>query len=397
MAIIKVNFKDILLSCFVNCKHKIRNQILFSITCVILSRLLLCAVFAITLPDEVHSLLDAINKMCHIWDNGWYRTILENGYNFIENTRSDGQATWAFFPMDIILIKVFSLNGTMSYEITGFAVNNIIFTVSMVVGFNYIMLTRNNINVAFGFVLFMSFGPYMFYFSCLYTEALFMLLILCTLYCMIKEKYILMGIFGAMLSATRNVGILIVFSVLFYTIQQHLKQENRSLKNYIIQTLSNHRLVLGVSLIPLGLFSYMLYLYSITGDTFAFMHVQTAWGRSTDFKLLSTIINSFTSEAFSDFNYLCIFIIIIIVLCSSFKLKVYEEVMYVFTVIIQMFSGFVGIARYSLGSGTFAIQLIDIIDRNFSSKAKLILSAFMLILSLKLMRAWALAFNYTIG
>ncbi|MNF80065.1 hypothetical protein D3C84_622990 [compost metagenome] len=41
-------------------------------------------------------------------------------------------------------------------------------------------------------------------------------------------------------------------------------------------------MVFTLWLIPLGLFSYMVYLYHLTGDALAFKHIQVAWGRYMD-------------------------------------------------------------------------------------------------------------------
>ena len=70
---------------------------------------------------------------------------------------------------------------------------------------------------------------------------------------------------GMLASATRLTGVLLLPSLLILSWQIY-----RSLQI---------RKILGLLLIPLGLFSYMFYQWWLSGDALAFKHASVAWGR----------------------------------------------------------------------------------------------------------------------
>lgn len=78
---------------------------------------------------------------------------------------------------------------------------------------------------------------------------------------------------------SRNLGVMLVFAVAVqYTADYFGKSSGKSLWNYWKEAFGNYRLVLGVALIPLGLFGFMAFLWHIMGDPLAFVHIQYAWG-----------------------------------------------------------------------------------------------------------------------
>lgn len=101
-----------------------------------------------------------------------------------------------------------------------------------------------------------------------------------------------MGIFGAISSATRNTGVMLVFAIIPYVIVKYINQkgENKfSIKDLFFYVIKQPKLVFGTCLVPLGLFVFMLFLYFKTGDGLAFVHIQRAWG-ITDTNFLETIV-----------------------------------------------------------------------------------------------------------
>ena len=60
----------------------------------------------------------------------------------------------------------------------------------------------------------MTFGAYTIYYSMLYTEALFFLLLMCGLYCLEKKWYLRAGICGFFLGVTRLVGVFFVLAII---------------------------------------------------------------------------------------------------------------------------------------------------------------------------------------
>ena len=112
--------------------------------------------------------------------------------------------------------------------------------------------------------------PTAFFFSMIYTEALFFLLIIGSFYFARTKRWWLAGIFGGLASATRLVGIFLFPALLFEWWQQ------KKIKNFST--------FIPLLLIPIGLLSYMRFLSVNYGDSLMFIHVQTFFGagRSAD-------------------------------------------------------------------------------------------------------------------
>ncbi len=261
---------------FVISKHRTLNYFLFTLALIIISRLLMIAFFI----SKYGTLRDYIIFTTSTYDNNWFGSIITGGYVKEPNGHAAGDAAnWAFFPLAPLMVKIFSFNCLLNYRVVGIILNTLFFALAITVAYRYVTDFHDSIKVVLIFTAIMVFGPFSFYFSSLYSESLFMLLTMLFLYHLRRENYILMGIFGAALSATRVTGVLMAFAVLVYVICKHVKEKRGNVIVFIKETLQNHRLILGVCLIPLGLFLYMLYLKNLTGDAFAFMHIQKAWGR----------------------------------------------------------------------------------------------------------------------
>lgn len=290
----KNSISDIAKRYFSESKHSALNFFLFTSVLAVLSRIFMY-LFFVAVRKSFVGFGDVIGG---VWDNGWYSSVILNGYNLSPSGHDAGDAAnWAFFPLDSVIIKIISFRGTLDYRYVGLAVNTLFAVLAITIAYKYILLSGGSIKTAIIFAFLILFGPYGFYCACLYTEALFMFLTVLFLYEMRKENFILMGVAGAFLSATRNIGVLAVFAVLFYIIQRHVTEKRGGFKSFVIETLSDHKLLLGVFLTPLGLFLYMLYLRIHVGDALAFVRIQKAWGRSAS-NTISVLCSVFTSPLF---------------------------------------------------------------------------------------------------
>ncbi|MCQ2468090.1 MAG: hypothetical protein MJ166_11285 [Clostridia bacterium] len=229
---------------------------------------------------SIHEFIARFN----IWDTGWY----VNYYKSIDAGEliqaDNGQAVWAFFPLYPLCIWLVSklFGGITHFHIIGMSISSICFMVSEYFAYKYVMLTRKSLSEAYVLIGFMSLGIYSFYFSIVYTEALFMMLLIFCFYFLKKKEYIKMGIAGALLSATRSPGVMFVFVVLVNCIMEYFASTtkgHRSFKDFVVVHITNMRLVLGTFIIPSGIFSYMLYLKIKLGDGFAFVNVERGWHR----------------------------------------------------------------------------------------------------------------------
>lgn len=266
--------------------------------------------------------------MCQ-WDCHWYRTIMIDGYHPAPishplHTTSD-PANWAFFPVFPKLAATVgglisnnitppasppiwrgpltaetpeSMMGPLPADLVGaFLVNHLAFMAGLCVLYLYAQLFFDRIlrgghpegvrylnaaalpngksDLARSVVLFAAFSPFSFYFSAPMTESLYFLTTVTALYLARTDRWLAAGAVAAVASATRNLGVSLVFSFVGQALGAcALLARDARLYQMV-------RVTWAIALAPLGLFLYMYYLRTLTGDPLAFMHIQHAWGGET--------------------------------------------------------------------------------------------------------------------
>jgi hypothetical protein len=115
-------------------------------------------------------------------------------------------------------------------------------------------------------VIFLLVFPAAFFFGMVYTESLFLMLVLASFYSARKGRWLIAGIMGALASYTRVVGVFIFPALLYEWYQQ--RQESR-ISKYSFWP---------IFLVPLGLLNYMRFLGEKYHDSLMFFHVQPYFG-----------------------------------------------------------------------------------------------------------------------
>lgn len=343
-----------------NHKDKKYNVILIIISLVCLSRLSMYLIYVLgngIIFQNNSSFFDAFN----IWDAGWYRSIIESGYNTQYTMNADGQANWAFFPLYPMIIKLIHLLVPVNINILGSIVSTLFFIGLLIMSYLYIIETRGNSKEGLFFVIIMTFGVYSFYFSVLYTESLYLFLLVTALYFLHKRNYLLVGIFGALLSATRNMGVMLVFAVAIQYLYDYYKN-NKSIKELFSNTIKNTNLILGTSLIPLGLFLYMSYLWKLVGDPMAFSNVQIAWAKKIS-NPISNLISVCTKGGGLAVGYLLLWVVFafICILWLVIKKRYAESILGIIFILIPLSTGFQSLPRYIIGSFVYYLAFSDIV------------------------------------
>jgi len=154
------------------------------------------------------------------FDGIHYIKIAKNGYSQYEQ---------AFFPLYPILIKFLTPFFFNNQLLTGVIISNVSFLLGLFIFIKYLRLLSTNSNYFQPFitVFFLILFPTSFFFGAVYTEGLFFLLIVSTLYFLKKESYPLVTIFAFLASLTRLVGVFLIIPILFHLIQK-LKVKNPS-------------------------------------------------------------------------------------------------------------------------------------------------------------------------
>lgn len=119
----------------------------------------------------------------------------------------------------------------------------------------------------------MCFSPYGVYALSGYSEPLYIALISGVFIACYRQNWWLVGLLGLVAAITRNLGVMLVFSVLIFGVQAYGASSFYRLKDNALSVIG------AIWLIPLGFFTYMMYLHFHMGDALAFGHIQIAWGR----------------------------------------------------------------------------------------------------------------------
>jgi Gpi18-like mannosyltransferase len=185
----------------------------------------------------------------------------------IENARS---RQFAFFPLHPLLQWLLS-HVTKDVMLWSAAFSNLYLFIGL--------LFLHKLTLAFGYdqqvarrtIFYTATFPVSYFFSVPLTEALFLMLTVTSFYAAKREKWWVAGLLGAFASAARVNGVVLLPALLILSWQMY-----RSLQI---------KKILGLILVPVGLWAYMLYSWWACGDPWAFRHAVAHWGRKPGFFL----------------------------------------------------------------------------------------------------------------
>jgi len=188
------------------------------------------------------------------FDAAYYLLIAAKGYT----------VNAGFFPLFPLSIAIVNLPfNTLPFDIAQYFLAIFlvsIFFMSALFVFHKLVRVDYKPNTAAWSIVFLLTFPTSFFYAAIYSESLFLLLSLLAFYFAGKKKWLIAGIFGGLLSATRVVGIAI-FPALLY---EYFKYEkSKSLAK-----------IISISLAPLGLISYVFYNLQKWGNPFYFIEAQ---------------------------------------------------------------------------------------------------------------------------
>lgn len=188
-------------------------------------------------------------------------------YTYIAR-RGYGYSQQAFFPLYPTIIR-----RIMPYLNNAVTVGILISLVSFFLGLYFfvkLILLDYSPNVAKWTILALLLFPTSFFFTSIYTEGLFFFLTIAAFYSARTRRWLWAGIFGALASYTRFIGIFLFPALLIEWYQQSKKIKN----------------LIPLLLIPMGLVVYMNYLNKTAGDPLAFFHVQVNFAQLRSEKLI---------------------------------------------------------------------------------------------------------------
>ncbi len=199
------------------------------------------------------------------YDSAAYIDIAKNGYN---REYMNGAGNYNWFPFYPLLIKVFSF---MGYPLAAFLISTICLVFA--VYFLYLLLKKEfDSNLAFKTIFYMLVFPTTYFFSAMYNESVFLLLIVFCFYFANKKNWLAVGIAGFCASLTRPQGVFIFIPMLYqYLAQKGLFVEWKINRMFRLKQIDSGFFYL--LLIPLGIICLSSYFYFQFGNPLKFLEI----------------------------------------------------------------------------------------------------------------------------
>lgn len=279
-----------------------------------------------------------------------YLKIAENGYV------TDGIDKYAlvFFPMFPLLIRILHTITFLDYPVCSFIISFTSACTSVVLMYKLIKLDYSE-DVAFKGAVFYIIYPVSSFLVSGLNEALFMTLLLSTVYFVRKKKYIVAGLFGFMVALTRLPGLCVGALMLAETIMYIIRSVRK--KKFKIKILFKQCCMMLMTLMGLGV--YLLINYVLYEDCFKFFEYQRdIWYQNVSNPLYVIVEVIFKSQILRGIYKIGIsnlvgYILVLIACLYSLYKKIrtsYLVYMFVYFCVCYSASWLLSGARYSLGA-----------------------------------------------
>jgi hypothetical protein len=215
------------------------------------------------------------------WDSSWFLSVATRGYGV-------NKSSTAFYPLYPAATHVMSwLVG--SPATAGFLLSLVAFVAGLYVTYALVRLDFAE-DVAAATVLLLAFFPTSLFFSAVYSESLFFLLSVTTIYEARRGRWVWAGVFGFFAALTRNSGVFLVLPVAILMLYGPCADGGRRLAScagadqrkgwrVLLPRFRPPWRAIATLLIPCGLLTYLAFLQVRYGWGLAPFHAETAWGR----------------------------------------------------------------------------------------------------------------------
>jgi hypothetical protein len=222
------------------------------------------------------------------WDSGWYYQIASRGYSYTPG----GRDTIAWFPVYPMLMRhvgrLFGPGRSHIY-IGGIVVSWIAFVLAMIAIYRLaaIDLPKRRAGRA---VVFAAVFPFAFIFGAVYSEAVFLASTAATFYFFRTNRWVLGGVCGAIATATRVNGILMLPALGWIVWKGRAGAAVPTVPTGPAplgqgagadaegpSAVRVSRALLGLALVPLGIVGYSLFIYRLTGNPLEWIATIERW------------------------------------------------------------------------------------------------------------------------
>lgn len=239
--------------------HKNKEIIYFVLFLVIIWRLIifissLLGAYLLPLRERFMAVTSLGN-----FDGFHYMSIAQHGY-------SDYQQ--AFFPLYPLLIRYTALLTDNNYVWAAMTITYIALFVWLFLLYKLIRLDFPS-GVGKWTLVFILFSPVGFFFGAVYTESLFLTLVVAAFFLARKKRWLVAGLFVGLASATKLVGIFLLPALI---VEWYMVYRKGTVYKHLYSLIG--MMILSCT----GLVSYCIYLWKVYGDPFLFIHAQPAFG-----------------------------------------------------------------------------------------------------------------------
>lgn len=221
------------------------------------------APYPVQLPDSFlpnHRFLDGWAR----WDAAHYVAIAQHGYGSSNPSPHGGLGFFPLYPLMMRgFVELFRLNASpQNLAIAGIVISNVCFLVAVAL---LVRLAANHFGERAGIesVLLLCVMPFGFFMNAVYTESLFLVLVLSTLSLAESKRWRLAGTAAGLAGGTRLVGLVLAPVLLYSAYRRGAKLPE---------------LVGSAALSISGAFAYFIYCAIRFDDFFAYFSAQAEWG-----------------------------------------------------------------------------------------------------------------------
>jgi hypothetical protein len=208
------------------------------------------------------------------WDAAWYLGVAQEGYA----ATAHGMASTAFFPLYPLLVRAVGLL-CHDFRVAGYLISNACLLGSCLVLWKLAARDTGRESVADRAVIFFLFNPVSFFYSTIYSESLFFLLMIGTAWFATERRWLAAGACGYLGALTRPVGVLLLSLLVIEFIAPHLARLRGKSNAPRVPNPEIPAFLTSLAMTLAGLGTYCLCLAHRFGHPFAFMSAQASWYR----------------------------------------------------------------------------------------------------------------------
>lgn len=214
-------------------------------------------------PKHLHTPTWSVTKLPARWDSEWYANLAKDGYQFHGLTEF---SNIVFFPVYPTLMHTLGIILNENYKVAGWIISLVALIGAAIIFYKLVKEFHPKLDPIEP-LWFLLIFPTAIFFNAVYTESLFLLLSLATIYLARKKMFVWASVIGAIAALTRVTGVLLFIPLVLEYLIAHKNKRWLQPKG------------LALFLVPLAAFSFFLFHKLKFGSFWLFFQIEKVWGR----------------------------------------------------------------------------------------------------------------------